>query len=111
MSIVFGYNPCSKEDQLHKTRLKPRRGAQGKFSTKTMKEIFERDGGRCVRCGTYQNLESKPHHVIFRSQGGPGTVDNGVTVCRPCHDEAHSKESVRRWFEQYRERYLLKESQ
>nr|WP_234540733.1 HNH endonuclease [Paenibacillus pseudetheri] len=66
-----------------------------------MLEIFERDGWCCVRCGTGSDLEDKPHHVIFRSQGGPGTVDNGVTVCRTCHKWAHSCRAGRVWFENF----------
>jgi HNH endonuclease len=28
--------------------------------------------------------------VIYRSQGGPDTVDNLITLCQPCHAKAHS---------------------
>lgn len=107
MSIHYEYLPYTKEDQLSQTRQKKRRGVKGKFSTKIITKILERDNGRCVRCGTYQNLESVPHHIIFRSQGGTGTVDNGVTVCRTCHDWAHSCREGREWFEHYREERLL----
>lgn len=96
----------SKESQLHKKRLKPRRGVAAKFSAKTIKSIIERDNGQCVRCGSYY-IESVPHHIIYRSQGGLGTVDNGATICRPCHDLAHSSREVRKWFEDYRTKYLL----
>ncbi|MBW4083583.1 HNH endonuclease [Paenibacillus sp. S150] len=46
-------------------------------------------------------MEDKPHHVVFKSQGGPGTVDNGVTVCRTCHRWAHKSREGRIWFEQF----------
>ncbi|MHA7967734.1 HNH endonuclease [Paenibacillus sp. CAU 1782] len=96
----------TKESQTHKNRLKPRRGVSGKFSAKTIKIIKERDGWRCVRCGSYY-IEPVPHHIIYRSQGGPGTVDNGVCVCPECHRLAHSSRAVRKWFEEYRTKYLL----
>lgn len=96
----------SKKSQTRKDRLKPRRGVAGKFSTKTIKLIIERDGGLCVRCGSHY-IESVPHHIIFRSALGKGTVDNGVCICRPCHDLAHSSIEVRKWFEEYRIKYLL----
>jgi hypothetical protein len=96
----------SKNWQTRKDREKPRRGVAGKFSTKTIKSIIERDNGQCVRCGSHY-IESVPHHVIYRSAGGLGTVDNGVTICRPCHYLAHSKREVRKWFEEYRIKYLL----
>ena len=74
---------------------------------KTVKEIFERDRGRCVRCGSYRNLESIPHHVIFRSSLGKGTKVNGVTICRDCHDWAHeSKKQNNIWFVEWVEEYL-----
>lgn len=96
----------TKESQTQKNRLKPRRGVSARFSTKTIKIIIERDGGRCVRCGS-PYIESVPHHIIYRSQLGKGTVDNGCCICRPCHDLAHSSRAVRKWFEEYRTKYLL----
>ncbi|WP_099518496.1 HNH endonuclease [Paenibacillus sp. BIHB 4019] len=87
-------------------RNKPKRAARGKFSAKTINTIVERDKASCVRCGS-PYIESVPHHIIYKSQGGLGTVDNGVCVCRPCHTEAHSKREVRQWFEQYRINHLL----
>lgn len=32
-----------------------------------------------------------PHHVIFKSQSGPDTMDNLVTVCIYCHDDLHRR--------------------
>lgn len=95
--ITFAYNPAQKPQFNRRT---PKRANRGKFSEKTIKAIGERDGWRCVRCGSAY-IESVPHHVVYKSQGGKGTVDNGVTICRPCHDLAHSKRDVREWFEQY----------
>jgi len=38
------------------------------------------DGHRCVR-------DAKDgHHVVKRSQGGDGSVQGVIDVCRPCHD-------------------------
>jgi len=86
-------------------RLKAKKGVISRFTAKTIQEIFERDGGRCVRCGSAY-LESVPHHIIFRSQGGTGHKRNGVTICRNCHDEAHKYKEVRKWFEDWGERNL-----
>jgi len=30
-----------------------------------------------------------PHHIIFRSHGGPDTMENLVTLCIHCHGKAH----------------------
>jgi 5-methylcytosine-specific restriction endonuclease McrA len=89
-------------------RKAPKRGVSGKFSPDTKQAIFERDNSQCVRCGTTADLEHTPHHIVYKSQLGKGTIDNGVTVCRSCHGEAHAKREVREWFEQYRINNLLK---
>lgn len=95
----------------HKRRT-PTRKQRGEFSKQTKQAIYERDGGCCVRCRYLfdqinTNLDRNPHHIIFKSQLGEGTVDNGVCVCLKCHTLAHREDDVRRWFEWYREQFLL----
>lgn len=95
------FNPQPKP--VHNRRV-PKRGKRTKFSTSVRKAIVKRDKGLCVRCGSpYDNI----HHITFASQGGLGTVDNGVCVCFSCHEWAHSGREGREWFEQYREQHLL----
>ena len=43
------------------------------------REVMERDGGLCIVCG------EPVSHVIRRSQGGLGVVQNIVTHCWRCH--------------------------
>lgn len=54
--------------------------------------VFQRDGWRCVRCGTERMLEA--HHRLPRSLGGPDTMANLVTLCGPypggCHGWVHA---------------------
>lgn len=46
--------------------------------------VWQRDGGRCVNCGSvYAAPEA---HFIPRSLGGLGVEENIVTLCRRCHD-------------------------
>lgn len=92
----------SKEKQLKSNRKKIQRN----FTQKTIKEIFERDNYECVRCSRSWGLESVPHHIIFKSQGGTGEKRNGATVCLECHRLAHSKRDIRLWFEQWRDENL-----
>lgn len=97
---MFSYNPVPKP--VHK-RSKKKRGKASKFSTSVRKAIIKRDKGRCVKCGApYHNI----HHIHFASQGGLGTIDNGVCVCYWCHEYAHSCRDGREWFEQYRIKHL-----
>jgi len=99
--------PYTKADQLRSNRKSPKRAARGKFSAETIRAIYERDNGACVKCGTSSDLEAVPHHIIYRSQLGKGTIDNGCVICRPCHNWAHRCREGRVWFEQYREDHLL----
>ena len=104
------WNPVSKESQLNHTRRTPKRKARGEFKQKTIDAILERDQHRCVRCHRSTMIETVPHHVIFKSQGGEGIKRNGVTICRYCHDWAHGKRKGpegeperhgREWFEMW----------
>jgi hypothetical protein len=104
---IFTYNPVEKPSH---GRNKPKRGNAGKFSDKTRQIIGERDKWLCVKCGSNQ-IESVPHHVIFKSALGKGTVDNGVTVCCSCHEWAHKCRVGRVWFENYRIENLLTKEQ
>lgn len=90
------------------------------FPKPVRRVIIARDEGRCV----YRRADGKRcarkvegiHHVIFKSHGGLGTVDNGVLVCGHHHRWAHGRvklepneapEAGRRYFEQYRINHLL----
>jgi 5-methylcytosine-specific restriction endonuclease McrA len=45
--------------------------------------VFERDGGRCVECGS--GFEIQYDHVIPLALGGAGTVENVQILCAPCN--------------------------
>lgn len=47
------------------------------------KQVFERDAYRCIDCSTHIDLCCD--HVIPESKGGPTTLDNLRTRCRPCN--------------------------
>lgn len=42
-----------------------------------------RDGGRCVDCGSTDDLEAD--HVVPRAQGGSNQLANLATRCHNCH--------------------------
>lgn len=109
--IDFGFNPVSKASQTQKTRIKQTAKQRGEFSKKTITAILERDGHKCVKCGSF-HVEAVPHHIIYKSALGEGTKRNGVTICRSCHDWAHGKKKGpngepakegRYWFEAWQE--------
>lgn len=62
---------------------KSKRAKATAISPKVKKAVWERDGERCIYCGSpYANPEA---HVISRQKGGLGVEKNIVTLCRSCH--------------------------
>jgi len=111
MGLFDGFNPVPKPSHR---RNKPTAKQRGQFSAKTIQAILARDNFKCVCCGSHY-VESVPHHIIFRSQGGTGDKRNGATVDRLCHDWAHGKrkgpngepeKEGREWFENWQETKL-----
>lgn len=101
MSINLANEPARTQPKPSFNRKSPKRGIAGKFSNNTKTRIGERDDWKCVRCKS-PYIESVPHHITYKSHLGKGTVDNGVCICRSCHDLAHSNKSIREWFERYK---------
>lgn len=53
--------------------------------------VFERDGHRCQECGSNEQLHA--HHIV-RWADEPSlrvVVNNGLTLCRKCHEAVHAK--------------------
>jgi hypothetical protein len=47
------------------------------------REVWDRDGGRCVRCGKSEYLEFD--HIIPHTRGGANTANNVQILCRKCN--------------------------
>lgn len=56
-------------------------------SPRLRRQVLARDGHRCVACASLRSLML--HHVVFRSAGGPTSLDNLVTLCARCHGLVH----------------------
>ena len=52
-------------------------------------QIWRRDGGKCVQCGSNQKLEFD--HIIPHSIGGANTYRNIQLLCEPCNRSKSAK--------------------
>lgn len=53
------------------------------ISDKVRRQVYERDGWKCVRCGTGDDLTVD--HVQPHSKGGLSSLSNYQTLCKPCN--------------------------
>lgn len=80
-----------KRTALKRTGFKQkRRTSKSDFDADTRAIIMRRSAGRCeAHTAVCQQIARHIHHILRRSQGGMGTVDNGLHVCTACHTWIH----------------------
>ena len=59
------------------------------ISKDIMNQVWNRDGGKCVQCGSQENLEFD--HIIPFSKGGATTYRNLQLLCQKCNREKSDK--------------------
>ena len=52
-------------------------------------KVWNRDGGKCVQCGSNEDLEFD--HIIPHSKGGADTYRNLQLLCEPCNRSKSAK--------------------
>ena len=60
-----------------------------RISQTTKDKVWNRDGGKCVECGSNENLEFD--HIIPHSKGGANTYRNIQLLCQPCNRTKSAK--------------------
>ena len=60
-----------------------RRGMSDYSWRKLRQEIFDRDGGECQYCGSFDDLTCD--HIVPLVRGGSNDPDNLTTACRSCN--------------------------
>lgn len=59
------------------------------------REIYERGGGKCERCGKpLEYTEMQLHHVVPASMNGTNNPHNLMCLCRDCHKLIHGNAVV-----------------
>lgn len=59
------------------------------ISSKVKREVWRRDYGKCVECGSQERLEYD--HIIPFSKGGSNTARNIQILCEKCNRKKHNK--------------------
>ncbi|WP_203660324.1 HNH endonuclease [Actinocatenispora rupis] len=73
-------------EAFHKFLYKPYRkipGPKRYISDPVKEEVFERDGGQCVKCGSTRDLQFD--HIIPYSRGGSNSAANIQILCGDCN--------------------------
>ena len=59
------------------------RPTRAPIPTELRRAVFERDGGRCVECGS--NFDLQYDHILPVARGGATTVENLQLLCADCN--------------------------
>lgn len=79
------YFQCGKKVTIRADLVAAQRENKGRapISKEVQREVWRRDGGRCVECGSKENLEFD--HIIPVSEGGANTARNLQVLCEACN--------------------------
>lgn len=59
---------------------------RGRALQRRRRQVFDRDGWRCRRCGHYGTVHTlQADHIVPLAQGGRDTNGNMQTLCAACH--------------------------
>ena len=84
---VYRFNLSAGDEETEK--IDPDNYRSRGISSDVQKEVWKRDGGRCIKCGSNLNLHFD--HIIPFSKGGSNTVDNIQIMCAKCNIKKSDK--------------------
>lgn len=84
-------------------KIKSKRSKATDIPQKVKKAVWNRDGQRCIFCGSPYAMPNA--HYIPRSKGGLGIEQNIVTACAECHFKMDSTKD-RKWYLLQTKKYL-----
>jgi 5-methylcytosine-specific restriction endonuclease McrA len=68
----------------HRRRMRHRlTGSKHTVEASVYRKVFERDGYKCLKCGTMERLELD--HIVPITKGGASVLDNLQVLCRSCN--------------------------
>jgi|GEM_PF-5170661 len=81
------YNELKKEGKISGTTIDDER--RESIPQDIMDKVWNRDGGKCVQCGSQKSLEFD--HIIPFSKGGANTYRNLQILCKQCNIQKSDK--------------------
>lgn len=74
-------------------------GRKGRSNTRWARRVKNRDQWTCQRCG-HLGRAVRANHITSVRNGGQDALENGMTLCRPCHNRKTQREAMQgsnRW--------------
>jgi 5-methylcytosine-specific restriction endonuclease McrA len=81
-------NPKPTPHRIVKAR---RQRSEAKANRLVYRAVHARDEQFCRVCRIYCGASIHLHHIVYRSLGGPTTLENLLSVCQKCHAAIHAK--------------------
>ena len=77
------------KERRENPKIKEEDGRSRRISQEVKDKVWNRDGGKCVECGSNENLEFD--HIIPFSKGGANTYRNIQLLCEHCNRSKSAK--------------------